>query len=131
MSYSFATPWTVACQALLSTGFPSKNTGVGCHFPLLGVFQTQGWNPVGILKRVCLYWIFWKSYVIPVEVFVCRRLLFDIYKYHNDGDCYEVENASLNLSVAVIQSSKGYKSPAGHLLCDSRSRPDFVVSKIF
>lgn len=48
-----------------------------------------------------------------MEVFVCRLLLFDIYKYHNDGDCYEVENASLNLSVAVIQSSKGYKAPAG------------------
>ena len=23
------TPWTVACQASLSMGFPSKNTGVG------------------------------------------------------------------------------------------------------
>ena len=25
---------TVACQALLSMGFPGKNTGVGCHFLL-------------------------------------------------------------------------------------------------
>lgn len=63
--------------------------------------------------------------------FVCRLLLVDICKYQNDGDCCEVENASLNLSVAVIQSSKGYKSPVGHLLCDSRGRPDFVVSNIF
>ena len=23
---------------------PSKNTGVGCHFLLQGIFQTQGWN---------------------------------------------------------------------------------------
>lgn len=66
-----------------------------------------------------------------MQVFVCSWLLCDIYKYQNDGDCYEVENASLNLSVAVIQSSKGYKSPVGHLLCDSRGRPDFVVSNIF
>ena len=26
------TPWTVACQAPLSIGFPGQNTGVGSHF---------------------------------------------------------------------------------------------------
>ena len=40
----FATPWTVACQAPLSMEFPGKNTGVGCHFLLQGLFPTQGWN---------------------------------------------------------------------------------------
>ena len=29
---TLSTPWTVACQAPLSMGFPSKNTGVACHF---------------------------------------------------------------------------------------------------
>ena len=24
---------------------PGKNTGVGCHFLLHGIFMTQGWNP--------------------------------------------------------------------------------------
>ena len=24
---------------------PGKNTGVGCHFLLQGIFPTQGWNP--------------------------------------------------------------------------------------
>ena len=38
------TPWTVAHQAPLSVGFPSKNTGVGCHFLLQGFFLTQGSN---------------------------------------------------------------------------------------
>ena len=32
----FATLWTVAQQAPLSIGFSGKNTGVGCHCPLLG-----------------------------------------------------------------------------------------------
>ena len=41
----FVTPWTVACQALLPMGFPSKYTGVGCHFLLQGIFPTQGSNP--------------------------------------------------------------------------------------
>jgi hypothetical protein len=74
-----------------------------------------------ILKNLCY----------PNGSFACSLLLHAIYKYQNDRDCYEVENASLNLSVAVIQSSKGYKSPVGHLLCDSRGRPDLVVSNIF
>ena len=34
VSDSFATPWTVTCQAPLSVEFPGKNTGVGCHFLL-------------------------------------------------------------------------------------------------
>ena len=34
-----------AFQALLSMEFPSKNTGVGCHFLLQGIFPAQGSNP--------------------------------------------------------------------------------------
>ena len=40
----FPTPWTVAHQVPLFMGFPSKNTGVGCHSLLQGVFPTQGSN---------------------------------------------------------------------------------------
>ena len=48
--WPFSTPWTEACQASLSIGFSrqeywsekKKNTGVGCHFLLQGIFQTQG-----------------------------------------------------------------------------------------
>ena len=38
----FASLWTVACQAPLSRRFFSKNTGVGCHALLQGIFPTQG-----------------------------------------------------------------------------------------
>ena len=38
----FVTLWTVACQAPLCRG---KNTGVGCHFFLQGIFPTQELNP--------------------------------------------------------------------------------------
>ena len=41
----FATPWTVACQALLSVGFSRQEYGVGCHCLLQGIFPTQGLNP--------------------------------------------------------------------------------------
>ena len=43
-----ATPWTIAHQASLSTGFPCKNTGVGCHALFQGIFPTQGLN-LGLL----------------------------------------------------------------------------------
>ena len=39
-----ATPWTVAHQTPLSRGFSRKNTGVGCHSLLQGIFPTQGSN---------------------------------------------------------------------------------------
>ena len=40
----FATSWSVVTRLLCPGNSPGKNTGVGCHFPLQGVFQTQGWN---------------------------------------------------------------------------------------
>ena len=47
--YPTLTPQTVAHEAPLSVGFSDKNTGVGCHFLLQGIFLTQGWNP-GLLR---------------------------------------------------------------------------------
>ena len=42
----FVTPWIVALQVPLCLwDFPGKNTGVGCHFFLQRIFQTQGLNP--------------------------------------------------------------------------------------
>ena len=40
----FATPWTVAYEALPPWDFPGKNTGVGFHFLLQEIFPTQGLN---------------------------------------------------------------------------------------
>ena len=39
---TLVTPWDVACQALLSMGFPRqeyKNIAVSCHFLLQGIFR--------------------------------------------------------------------------------------------
>ena len=41
---TFVTPRTVARQAPPSMDFPGKDTGVGCHFLLQGIFPTQGWH---------------------------------------------------------------------------------------
>ena len=56
----FATLWTVACQAPLSMGFSSKNSGVGCHALLQGIFLTQGSNP----PPLCL--LHWQAGSLPL-----------------------------------------------------------------
>ena len=38
----FVTPWIVAHHSPCPWNFPGKNTGVGCHLLLQGIFPTQG-----------------------------------------------------------------------------------------
>ena len=49
------TPWTVACRLLCPWDFPGKNTGVGCHALLQGIFPTQGSNPCLLHCRQVIY----------------------------------------------------------------------------
>ena len=48
-------PIDCACQALCSWDSPGKNTGVGSHFLLQGIFPTQGLNPCLQHFRQTLY----------------------------------------------------------------------------
>ena len=47
--------WTAACQAPLLWDSPDKNTGVGHHTLLQGIFPTQGSNPGLLHCRQSLY----------------------------------------------------------------------------
>ena len=49
----FATPWTVACQLLCSWNFPSKNTGVGCHFHSRGSSWSWNWTHISCVSCIC------------------------------------------------------------------------------
>ena len=49
------TPWTVTHQAHLSMEFPGKNTGVGSHSLLQGIFPTRGSNLSLLHCRQILY----------------------------------------------------------------------------
>ena len=46
--------------------FPGKDTGVGCHFLLQGIFQTQGLNPSLLHCRQILYWLSYKGSLVRV-----------------------------------------------------------------
>ena len=50
-------PRDCAHQDPLSGGSPGKNTGVGCHVLLQGIFSTQGLNP-GLLPQFFFFAIF-------------------------------------------------------------------------
>ena len=59
MSDSFAIPRTVA-HLLCLWDFPNKNTRVGSHFLLQGIFLTQGSNP-------CLCLLHWQADSLPLS----------------------------------------------------------------
>ena len=68
----FVNQCTVACQAPLSMDFPGKNTGVGCHSLLQGIFPTQGSN----LCLLCL--LHWQVDSLPLSHLgsPCQTLLW-------------------------------------------------------
>ena len=90
MSGSFAIPLTVAHQALCPWDFPGKNTGMGCHFFLQGIFPTQGWNSCLLLP----------SFRSPPDVlttgdstWTCRKEVRTTLINNNDGPglCLEAD----------------------------------------
>ena len=45
--------------------FPGKDTGVGCHFLLQGIFPTRGSNP-GLLQYIYIYTISYHLWIVTV-----------------------------------------------------------------
>ena len=75
----FATSWTVALQAPLSMGSSGKNTRVGCHFLLWGIFVTQGLNPY----LLCL--LHWQADSLPLappgKPYTCVYIYSFLYSF--------------------------------------------------
>ena len=71
VSGSFATPWTVVCQALCLWDFPGKNTAVACHFFLQGIFLTQGSN------LSLLHLLNWQKVSLPLG----SNLVYDKFSF--------------------------------------------------
>ena len=78
----FATPWTVICQAPLFMGFFSqRNTGVGNHFLLKGIFPTVGWKSVSLASPASAGWLFtttttWEAHYNTHSGLLCSSLKF-------------------------------------------------------
>ena len=52
---SSSVKWSEPASLLCPGNSPGKNTGVGCHALLQGIFPTQGWNPGLLPYRQILY----------------------------------------------------------------------------
>ena len=81
----FVTPWTVQpIRCLCSWNSPGKNTGVGCHALLQGIFPTQGSNPGHLHCRQILYHLSHEGSFVYVET--CKICKCKIQKYINIKD---------------------------------------------
>ena len=66
----FVTPWTVAHQApVCQWDSPGRNTGVGCHALLQGIFPTQGWH------LYLLHLLHWQGDSLPLAALGGHLLL--------------------------------------------------------
>ena len=96
----FVTPWTVASgQVPLSTGFSSKNAGVGCHSLLQGIFLMWGSNP-SLLRLLH-----------------CRRILYQLNQ-QREGTSLQ----SLWLALSLPESYNGLKGTVGDGRAEVKTR---------
>ena len=78
----FATPGLQPTRLLCPWDSPGKNTGVGCHFLLQGIFPTQGWN----LHLLCL--LLWQadSFITSATLEATSSAWISIIRHHRMGD---------------------------------------------
>ena len=86
----FVNLWTIGHQALLSMDSIGKNTRVGCHTLLQGIFPTQGWNPClflisrwGFFVLFCFVFVFFLALVSPGKPKCTHCLSVLIFCYYD------------------------------------------------
>ena len=74
----FVTPWTVAYQAPCPWDFSGKNTGVGSHSLLQGIFVTRDWTHIFCIscigRRILYHWATWEVinfYTLKYIIVLC------------------------------------------------------------
>ena len=120
------TPWTIAAWLLCPWDSPDKDTRVGCHALLQGIFPTQGLN----LCLLCLlhwqacslplvptgkpYYIIW---ITTVKKSCIQMYLYSSDLYHPRGHCskraFTTKSAPKKLEAKSLQISlsRGWPMP--------------------
>ena len=102
--------------------FPGKNTGVGCHFLLQGIFPTQGSNPH------FLYLLHWQTDSLSLHHLEAPPTIYEVY---NTICTYILYWDSLLFSIDVASNLAQFSSVAQSCpsLCDpmNRSTPGLPV----
>ena len=104
--------WSASCRP--PTDFPGKNTGVGSHFLLQGIFPAQGSNPGLLHCRQILYWLSYqgsiaKAHITTSALYVTEPIdghldCFHFFYYY-ELYCYEHAHTSLCVYVCFHFSS--------------------------
>ena len=101
---TLATPWPAVYQAPLPGESPGKNTGVGCHFLLQGIFPTQELNLGHLHCRQILYRLNYggspSSDLNKIKVYFSIR--YNSSWYNNSALC---QQQGPKLSVLLLFSS--------------------------
>ena len=80
----FVTVWTVAYQAPLPWDFPDKNTGVGCHALLHGIFPPKTEHISCIIGAFFAHWVTWEALTIPYHaIYYTQNHAFMLKYYYN------------------------------------------------
>ena len=103
----FATPWTVVHYEPLPWHSPGKNTGVGCHSLLQGIFPTQGLN----LCLLCL--LHWQVDSLPLYHLRSSQDFTTHVIYNKIKISYIWEKEPLTLLSDLISKTPG----KSHLVC--------------
>ena len=96
------TPWTVACQAPPSIGFPRQEYWSGLPFPSPGIFPTQGSNLGLLLDRWVLY--HWTTREAPL----CDGLLPFLWSVNQDSSYVVCPSCPAVSEQSVIHRKSDY-----------------------
>ena len=90
MSDSLGSHGVLTTRILCPWDFPGKNTGLGCHFFLQGIFPTQGlnqprdWTCASCIGRwICYHWATWEANKAPRILLQKQRALSKYYLLFN------------------------------------------------
>ena len=104
--------------------FPGKNTGVGCHFLLQGIFPTQELNPASEKINVDYTWS--KAFIKNMEIWVLKdeemlwleaekNGVMETGKLHLSREMNEYGAPSFSFSIVVQGKAMGQGDTRGNL----------------
>ena len=88
----YETSWTVASRLLCPWDSPGKNTGVGCHALLQGIFLTQELNRQLLqllhCKRILYHWATREALLLLLDLI--SKAIYSVYhKFHLMSNSYK------------------------------------------
>ena len=118
MSDSWLTPWTVAHQLLCLWDFLGKNTGVGCHSLLQGIFPTQGSNLGLLYCRQIVY------YLSPQGSPIIEKGFLQSLRGRKSVSWWEKSHPNMKRSCVTRRRRSGRCAEGNPLVCTpSRTHP--------